>query len=629
MTHTRTRRLLATLLLLTGSGLGAQGKPPEGALEIRAVAARPSVRPGDQVVIAVVLEHRASFHTWPNRPVVPPEFAGVVPIATTVTLGALPPGAELRPLQWPHPDTVTVFYTGTPVPLLSYVGRAIVYVPIQLAPETPTGTTRIPLTVRSQTCDERICYFPQTTELQAEFRVIPADQEVAATVNEPELFRGFGIEGFAATGPVAAPPVTMNVFGWSFSLDPNGTAGMLLLLFLAALGGLALNFTPCVLPIIPIKVLGLSQAAQAPARLRLLGLSMSAGVVLFWLVLGGAIAFVTGFTAINSLFQTSWFAPLVGIIVAVMALGMFRGVSVWLPQGIYRYAPRQDTVGGSLAFGVMTAVLSTPCTAPFMAGAAAWAAAQAPATTLITFAAIGAGMALPYLLLTLYPSLIRRLPKAGPASVVVKEVIGLLMLAVAAFFIGSSASAWFQTPPDPASRAYWWVVAGFLGAAAGWLGLRSWRLAQRARPRWTGVLVGALGVLAAAGLGRSLSSPGPITWVYYTPERFAEAVAEEQVIVLDFTAEWCLNCKALEAAVLHREEIVALLQSPGVVPMRVDLTSDNPAGSAKLQELEWVGIPLLAVYGPKLGYGSPRKFDSYTVQMVVRAVEEARGGRSQ
>jgi len=115
--------------------------------------------------------------------------------------------------------------------------------------------------------------------------------------------------------------------------------------------------------------------------------------------------------------------------------------------------------------------------------------------------------------------------------------------------------------------------------------------------------------------------------VYYTPERFAEAVAEEKVIVLDFTAEWCLNCKALEAAVLHREEVVALLGSPGVVPMRVDLTSDNPAGSAKLQELEWVGIPLLAVYGPRLGYGSPRKFDSYTVQMVVQAVAEA-GGRS-
>jgi len=616
------RPILPALLLLATHVLPAQA-PPAGALEIRAVAARPSVRPGDQVVIAVVLEHRQGFHTWPNQPVVPPEFAGVVPIATTVTVGALPPGAELRPMQWPRPDTVTVLYTGAPVPLLSYVGRAIIYVPLQLAPETATGTVRVPLTVRTQTCDERICYFPQNVELTAEFTVVPAGRNVAATVNEPELFRGFGIVGFAATGSVPAPPVSMNVFGWSFSFDPGG-AGLALLLLLAALGGLALNFTPCVLPLIPIKVLGLSQAAEAPARLRLLGLAMSAGVVLFWLAMGGAIAFVAGFTAINSLFQTVWFAPLVGTIVALMALGMFRGVSVWLPQGLYRYAPRQDTVGGSLAFGVMTAVLSTPCTAPFMAGAAAWAAAQAPATTLTTFAAIGAGMALPYFLLTLDPGLIGKLPKAGPASVVVKEVIGLLMLAVAAFFIGSSVSAWFQTPPDPASRAYWWIVAGFLAAAAGWLAWRSWHLAERARPRWTGTLIGVVGIVAALGLGRSLSSPGPIAWVYYTPERFAEAVAEEKVIVLDFTAEWCLNCKALEAAVLHREEIVALLAAPGVVPMRVDLTSDNPAGSAKLQELEWVGIPLLAVYGPGLGYGAPRKFDSYTVQMVVRAVAEAK-----
>jgi thiol:disulfide interchange protein len=617
------RPILPALLLLAASALPAQA-PPAGALEIRAVAARPSVRPGDQVVIAVVLEHREGFHTWPNQPVVPLEFAGVVPIATTVSVGALPAGAELRRLQWPTPDTVTVYYTGSAVPLLAYVGRTIVYVPIQLGAGTPTGRVRIAVSVRTQTCDDRICYFPQTVERSAEFTVVPTGQEVAATVNQPELFRNFGLVGFAATGTLPAPPVAMNVFGWSFSFDPNGAAGLSLLLFLAALGGLALNFTPCVLPLIPIKVLGLSQAAQAPARVRLLGLAMAAGVVAFWLALGGAIAFVAGFTAINSLFQTAWFAPLVGIIVAVMALGMFRGMSIWLPQGIYRYAPRQDTVGGSLAFGVMTAVLSTPCTAPFMAGAAAWAAAQAPATTLVTFSAIGAGMALPYLLLTFYPGLIRRLPKAGPASVVVKEVIGLLMLAVAAFFIGSAASAWFQTPPDPASRAYWWAVAGFLAAAAGWMGWQSWRLAQRPSRRWTGSLIGALGIVAALGLGRSLSSPGPIAWVYYTPERFAAAVAEEKVIVLDFTAEWCLNCKALEAAVLHRGEIVALLASPGVVPIRVDLTSDNPAGSAKLQELEWVGIPLLAVYGPATGYGSPQQFDSYTVQMVRDAVAAAR-----
>jgi thiol:disulfide interchange protein DsbD len=95
---------------------------------------------------------------------------------------------------------------------------------------------------------------------------------------------------------------------------------------------------------------------------------------------------------------------------------------------------------------------------------------------------------------------------------------------------------------------------------------------------------------------------------------------------VDFTAEWCLNCKALEHGVLHRQEIVELLNGPGVSPMRIDLTGDNPLGKAKLVELEWVGIPLLAIYGPGIGYDDPIKYDSYTVGMVRDAVERA-GGR--
>jgi thiol:disulfide interchange protein len=125
-------------------------------------------------------------------------------------------------------------------------------------------------------------------------------------------------------------------------------------------------------------------------------------------------------------------------------------------------------------------------------------------------------------------------------------------------------------------------------------------------------------------LTSGFASSGPIDWTYYTEERFAESVESGDVIVLDFTAEWCLNCKALEHGVLHREEIVDLLNGPGVVPMRIDLTGDNPAGKAKLAELDWVGIPLLAIYGPETGYTDPIKYDSYTVGMVRDAVRRVR-----
>ena len=131
--------------------------------------------------------------------------------------------------------------------------------------------------------------------------------------------------------------------------------------------------------------------------------------------------------------------------------------------------------------------------------------------------------------------------------------------------------------------------------------------------------------ISTVWLSASFASAGPIDWTYYTEGRFDESAERGDVIVLDFTAEWCLNCKALEHGVLHREEIVELLNGSGVVPMRIDLTGDNPPGKAKLAELEWVGIPLLAIYGPNMGYDNPIKYDSYTVRMVRDAVDRVRG----
>jgi thiol:disulfide interchange protein DsbD len=145
---------------------------------------------------------------------------------------------------------------------------------------------------------------------------------------------------------------------------------------------------------------------------------------------------------------------------------------------------------------------------------------------------------------------------------------------------------------------------------------RKWRVGLR--------IASAAVIVGTVLLVRPLASEGPIAWVGYTPARFAEARSRGSVIVMDFTAEWCLNCKALEAGVLDTRRVVELLHSPGVVPMRVDLTTANPDGQAKLKELHWVGIPLLAVFGPGIGYTDPIRYDSYTPEMVQAAVSRAR-----
>jgi thiol:disulfide interchange protein DsbD len=300
--------------------------------------------------------------------------------------------------------------------------------------------------------------------------------------------------------------------------------------------------------------------------------------------------------------------------------GMF---SLTLPQSVYRFNPGKETVVGSFFFGVLTAVLSTPCTAPFMGAAAAWAATQEAAVTLITFAAIGFGMALPYIVLSAVPRLVRKMPRTGPASQLIKEVMGLLMLAAAAYFIGVGLSALAVQPPDPPSRAYWWAVAAFIAAAGAWLAWKTVKISHKPVTRGVFVSLGVLMVLGSAMMATRFIDRGPIPWTYYTPERFASATADGKTVVMEFTAEWCVNCKTLEETVLKDPRVVKELNRKHIVPMKVDLTGNNPKGNAQLKAVSRVTIPLLVVFDP--AGGEVYKADYYTVESVLDAVERASG----
>jgi thiol:disulfide interchange protein DsbD len=304
-----------------------------------------------------------------------------------------------------------------------------------------------------------------------------------------------------------------------------------------------------------------------------------------------------------------------------MATGMFDFFSMRLPNFIYMLNPGQDTLHGSFGLGILAAILSTPCTAPFMGAAAAWAAAQIPATTLFTFAAIGTGMALPYLVLSASPGLVQKMPRTGPASLLIKQLMGLFMLAAAAYFIGVGIAALFSSPPNPPSRFYWWPVMLLILAAGGWLAYRTLQIVAGKKSRAFFAGAGVIIIALSAWGSARLTDKGPIDWVYYTELRFQEATASRKVVVMVFSAEWCLNCKALEQGVLEDPRIVELLERPEIVPMKVDITGHNPAGKAKLREVGNLTIPLLVIYSP---HGKQVfKSDFYTVAQLSKAVTEA------
>jgi len=634
---------------------------------VQVIPSRTRVAPGGDLVLAVVFDQQRSWHVHTNDPQVPkelgdPEDYFATAIHIEASSDSLVPHTDW--IQWPAPHEIIVGFGGPDVAYEVFEGRAIAYVPITAPADASLGV--VTLTVRPvfQACDPTYCLAPTPLPpdqgeaagsrwldygISLTIDIGPLASRSSDPANEAANFADFdgSVFGRIGSGEVApatsAQDVRFNVFGLEFGLDTDGSFGVVLLLIVAALGGFLLNLTPCVLPVIPLKIMAISSSAGNRAKTLMLGIAMSLGVIGFWIGIGLAIALLTGFTASNQLFQYPIFTIAIGLIIAGMAIGMCGLFSVRLPAAVYMVSPRHDTLRGSFLFGIMTAVLATPCTAPFMGAAMAWAATETPAITLITFAAIGVGMSLPYLLLAAFPQFTDKMPKAGPASELIKQVMGLLMLAAATYFVGVGFSGMLAEPPTPPSRMYFWFVAAVVVFAGLWLIIRTWQLTARSAPkremerheqtdmalplhavgwRTSMTLLGGLVAVAGVALAITLTDHGPISWIWYTPAKLKQAQHDGQVVVLEFTAEWCLNCKALEAAVLHTDEVSELLAEPWVAPIKVDLTGNNTEGNAMLQAVGRHQIPLLVVLAPD--GQEVFKEDFYTVDQVINAVTEAR-----
>jgi thiol:disulfide interchange protein len=592
----------------------ADSPSAEDVVQVKTAWSVDRARAGESVALAVVIDIKDGIHINADASQVQP-FEDFIPYPTRVRVVAATEGITIETARFPRAIPVEVDYASGA--LMSFKGRTIIYLPMKLDQHIEPGIIELELMVEYQACSDTYCLFPQKKPIKERLSIVESGA-VPLKINE-ELFADL------FTGKMASPAgvVRFNIFAWQFSINTSSGFGWVVLLLTAALGGLLLNFTPCVLPLIPIKIISLSHASENRQRCFLLGLVMSLGVFAFWIGLGVLIALVSDFTATNQLFQYPAFTILVGIIIGVMALGMFGFFSIRLPQFIYMINPQQDSLRGSFALGILAAVLSTPCTAPFMGAAAAWAATQGPLTTISTFAAIGGGMALPYLLLSAFPNLVSRMPKAGPASELIKQVMGLFMLAAAAYFLGVGISALLSSPPNPPGKFYWWPVMGLVAAGGAWLAFRTLALAGKKATKTVFTGLGLILMVMAIWGALRLSEEGPIDWTYYTPERFETAIAQRKTVVMDFTAEWCLNCKALEESVLHDQRIVRLLAQEHIVPMKVDITGNNPAGKAKLKAVGSLTVPLLVVFSPN---GTPVfKSDFYTVDQILGAVEKALG----
>ncbi len=372
------------------------------------------------------------------------------------------------------------------------------------------------------------------------------------------------------------------------------------MLLIAFLGGLILNLMPCVLPVLSIKFSSALKMSDRPlAEVRIGFLASAAGTLSFMLLLAiGVLALQTLGVSIGwgMQFQSAGFLIALILVLGLFSANLFGLFEFGLPQGLMTRLSRSGGNGysGDFATGMFGAVMATPCSAPFLGTALAFALTGAPIDVLLIFLAMGIGLATPYLAIAARPAWVQRLPKPGRWMVTLRIVLAALLLATLVWLL------WVLQAVATSG-----VMIGVLLALGIILGCVFWNTYKR------GILPIAL---AAAAAGASFALPAfvdttpaesivGLDWVKFDRAEIPRHISLGHTVFVDVTADWCLTCKANKALVLNRDPVAGLLAEPNVIAMQADWTRPDPSIQQFLEANGRFGIPFNIVYGPSAPEG--------------------------
>jgi thiol:disulfide interchange protein DsbD len=554
----------------------AQTRPPRATvttlLEGDGVAAGSSAR----VALKVVLPE--GLHANSNKP----RDESLIPTVLTVTP---PEGITVAEIVYPQPSDLN--QRGVPQPLSVYEREFLIGVRLDVAPGTPAGEMTVPAGFRYQACDETMCYIPVRAQVEWKLRVVPAGTRIAPANADAFKTIRFG----SGESPAAAGPAPAAGAGGSASADPSATlerfetrsvaAGYLgtgdfirfirnaesgvtekgwfegrgaVAIFLIVLaGGLALNLTPCVLPMIPINLAIIGAGAQAGSRKRgfLLGATYGGAMAVVYGVLGLIVILTAGtFGTINA---SPWFNAGIALLFVVLALAMFDVIEIDFSRLSSRFRVSEASRGTFvLAFtmGAIAALLAGACVAPVVIQVVVFSSnlyATGTAAALALPFLLGLGMAIPW---PIAGAGIAALPKPGAWMVRVKQVFGVFILGMAAYY-GYIAYGLFS------SR---WVDAAEVQSS----------VAEKLKEGWYSDL--------AAGL--------------------AAAEREQKPVLIDLWATWCKNCLTMDKTTLKDPQVTEALK--GYVKIKYQAEQpDEPPASAIMQRYGAIGLPTYVIIRPR------------------------------
>lgn len=555
------------------------------------IAENDKIAAGSKTYVGIKFTMSPGWHIYYRDP-------GETGRATSIKLN-LPPGFIAEEAIWLKPEINQEGGFTSNV----YSDETIIAIPIQAPGNLALGSK---LTISADltwlACNNSC--IPGEASVAVELNVV--DAQTAANATQTKEFQAF---------PALRQKVDSNnsVFNQDFNLaeKSNDWITYLQYLSLAFVGGLILNFMPCVLPVVSLKILSfVKEAGESRAKVLMLGLAYAAGTVSTCLVLGGAVITLqaAGLTVgWGFQFQQPLFVLGMAALLTVMSLGLFGVFMVNINTGrnLEQLSRRKGLVG-SFFTGVIATILSTPCTAPFLGAAIGFAFAQPWWGILAVFSAIGSGLASPYVLLSFNPSWQKLLPKPGQWMEHFKQGMGFILLFSAVwllsilgsvtgaggliggliFIVATSFSAWLvgtfaNFMASRRQKIVVWLIACLISTTT--LYAFAWKAVTEVKATPT---------VTAAQLSNA------IDWQPFVKEQVDQSLSEGHVVFLDFTAEWCQTCKLNEKTTFASKAVADKFKAAGVVAYKGDWTSSNAEITKILQKFGRSGVPLYVVFSP-------------------------------
>ncbi|HIF9398795.1 TPA: protein-disulfide reductase DsbD family protein [Photobacterium damselae] len=428
-------------------------------------------------------------------------------------------------------------------------------------------------------------------------------------VSGEQLIAQVPVSSWFGTPKLVGEPLSVTITDKDIAVELSKTAdnkpvialqndSLLKVIGLALLGGLILNIMPCVLPVLGMKLSSVISAKGLERRqIRAQFIASALGILVsFWLLAGFLALLKVSGQALGwgVQFQSPWFIGAMMIITGLFAANMLGLFEIRLSSNTNTWLATRggNSYGGHFVQGMFATLLATPCSAPFLGTAVAFALGANYLTLFAIFTALAVGMAAPWLLIALFPQLANALPKPGMWMNTVKTIFGLMMLVTSLWLLSLMAN-FFSLKIV--------IVIGVIALAL--LLSQLWRIkGKRATLLTVGflIIVTALGLIIGSLTADKWAKPLPQDhhWIPLNVEQIKQDVAQGKTVFVDVTADWCITCKANKVGVILQEPVYSALDQENIVLMRGDWTKPSDYVTNFLQSHGRFGVPFNIVYGP-------------------------------